>query len=313
MHARPFAGSHISSHRWSEQTTQSVSEFLRSLHLTAQRVKRLKGTCQKTRLVRYRYDAKADLWSVGTIFFELLTGRPPFSGANYLDLTRNILSREAAIPPQVRPCWHLAPCSQVLQAGSDAMTCCFHIMLPEICRQAILPIHDSRSPCQAVGSLFQTCCQAVFVTMSVVCNTWRECQVWASSAINWVYMQLSTPCKELLRGLLRRNPVERISFEEFFSHSFLTGVSTVPAPPATDQPVWSGPHVPSADAWRTGPGRSAPAAPCCTFCFEAQLGAFTFVLVWLIVLLLPLSWASGRWGMHKRDSAGPSCIPCLSS
>ncbi len=48
-----------------------------------------------------RYDAKADLWSVGTIFFELLTGRPPFTGANYLDLTRNILSREAAIPPQV--------------------------------------------------------------------------------------------------------------------------------------------------------------------------------------------------------------------
>ena len=54
-----------------------------------------------TRVPGCRYDAKADLWSVGTIFFELVTGRPPFTGANYMDLTQNILNREAAIPTQV--------------------------------------------------------------------------------------------------------------------------------------------------------------------------------------------------------------------
>ena len=29
----------------------------------------------------HKYDAKADLWSVGTILFELLVGRPPYNGA----------------------------------------------------------------------------------------------------------------------------------------------------------------------------------------------------------------------------------------
>jgi len=36
------------------------------------------------------YDAKADLWSVGAILFELQLGRTPFSGANPLQLLANI-------------------------------------------------------------------------------------------------------------------------------------------------------------------------------------------------------------------------------
>ena len=32
---------------------------------------------------------------------------------------------------------------------------------------------------------------------------------------------LSSACTSLLHGLLRRNPVERLTFEEFFSHPFL--------------------------------------------------------------------------------------------
>mmetsp|Transcript_86472 Transcript_86472/g.242026 ORF Transcript_86472/g.242026 Transcript_86472/m.242026 type:complete len:655 (+) Transcript_86472:138-2102(+) len=36
------------------------------------------------------YDTKADLWSVGAIFFELLLGRPPFSGTNPMQLLANI-------------------------------------------------------------------------------------------------------------------------------------------------------------------------------------------------------------------------------
>lgn len=35
-------------------------------------------------------------------------------------------------------------------------------------------------------------------------------------------LNLSVHCRRLLSGLLKRNPVERISFEEFFSDPWLT-------------------------------------------------------------------------------------------
>ena len=39
-----------------------------------------------------RYDGKADLWSIGSIFFELLFGHPPFSGPNPMQLLATIES-----------------------------------------------------------------------------------------------------------------------------------------------------------------------------------------------------------------------------
>jgi serine/threonine-protein kinase ULK/ATG1 len=37
----------------------------------------------------WKYDAKADLWSVGTILFELVTRKPPFSGHSQMHLLQN--------------------------------------------------------------------------------------------------------------------------------------------------------------------------------------------------------------------------------
>lgn len=46
-------------------------------------------------ILRYeRYDAKADLWSVGTVLFEMITGRPPFRAKNHVDLLRKIEAAE---------------------------------------------------------------------------------------------------------------------------------------------------------------------------------------------------------------------------
>ena len=44
------------------------------------------------------------------------------------------------------------------------------------------------------------------------CRQWEE-----QSEARWLLLH----CRDLIYSLLKRNPVERISFEEFFSHPFL--------------------------------------------------------------------------------------------
>ncbi|KAH6654408.1 hypothetical protein BKA67DRAFT_518053 [Truncatella angustata] len=89
-------------------------------------------------ILRYeRYDAKADLWSVGTVLYEMVSGRPPFRASNHVELLRKIENAE----DQIR---------------------------------------------------FS-----------------RDCQV-------------SPEMKSLIRGLLKRNSVERLSFENFFNHPAVT-------------------------------------------------------------------------------------------
>lgn len=89
-------------------------------------------------ILRYeRYDAKADLWSVGTVLYEMVTGRPPFRASNHVELLRKI------------------------EAAED------HIKFP---REAIV----------------------------------------------------STEMKALIRGLLKRSPVERMSFDNFFTHEVVS-------------------------------------------------------------------------------------------
>jgi len=54
---------------------------------------------QAPEILRFQsYDAKADLWSVGTILFEMIAKRPPFTGANHMELLKNIETQELRLP-----------------------------------------------------------------------------------------------------------------------------------------------------------------------------------------------------------------------
>ena len=39
------------------------------------------------------YNNKADIWSIGTCFYELLFGKPPFTAGNIIDLLKNIKNK----------------------------------------------------------------------------------------------------------------------------------------------------------------------------------------------------------------------------
>jgi serine/threonine-protein kinase ULK2 len=102
-------------------------------------------------ILRYeKYDAKADLWSVGTVLFEMMVGRPPFRASNHVELLRKI------------------------EQGEDVIK---------------------------------------FSRESVV----------------------SPEMKALIRGLLKRNPVERMSFENFFNHDVIK--EPIPGLVAEDRPA----------------------------------------------------------------------------
>ncbi|XP_042000684.1 serine/threonine-protein kinase ATG1c-like isoform X1 [Salvia splendens] len=89
-----------------------------------------------------KYDAKADLWSVGAILFQLVTGKTPFTGCNQIQLLQNIIkSNDLPFPPEAK--------------------------------------------------------------------------------------DLNPYCIDLCTKLLRRNPVERLTFEEFFNHPYLSNTQPI--------------------------------------------------------------------------------------
>ncbi|TYZ67496.1 hypothetical protein PybrP1_010618, partial [[Pythium] brassicae (nom. inval.)] len=48
-----------------------------------------------------KYDAKADLWSVGTIVYEMVVGKPPYGGSNHVQLLANIERNDLRFPATV--------------------------------------------------------------------------------------------------------------------------------------------------------------------------------------------------------------------
>ncbi|RMZ87398.1 hypothetical protein DV736_g5375, partial [Chaetothyriales sp. CBS 134916] len=120
-------------------------------------------------ILRYeKYDAKADLWSVGTVVYEMVTARPPFRASNHVELLRRIEKSDDKI-----------------KFGDD--------------------------------------------------------------------IQVSRPVKELVRALLKRDPRQRISFDDFFAHNTVAG--PIPGLAPDDRPRPQSP--PANGQLRHGSGRSS--------------------------------------------------------
>ena len=48
-------------------------------------------------------DARADIWAVGVMLYECLTGEVPFRANNYLGVISQVLTQEVQPPSKLRP------------------------------------------------------------------------------------------------------------------------------------------------------------------------------------------------------------------
>ncbi|KAI8808872.1 hypothetical protein BJ742DRAFT_253282 [Cladochytrium replicatum] len=133
-----------------------------------------------------RYDAKADLWSLGTVLYELVAGRPPFKAQNHVELLRKIERGEGVVrfPGDERP--------SASRRSTDEMS------LDPRSRTAAMAIPRNALEYAATHS--------------------SPSGASSLSSATTVPPPISEDIKDLIQGLLKRNPLERMGFEELFTH-----------------------------------------------------------------------------------------------
>lgn len=126
-----------------------------------------------------KYDAKADLWSVGAIAYEMVFGAPPYRADNHIHLLR------------------------MIEAADDSA-----LPFP-----SSIKFKQSMRKASSAPSKFSKDKQEIITINIETSDTFRD----------------------LILKLLKKDPNKRISFEEFFSHPFVSETFSRPTRPLTKQ------------------------------------------------------------------------------
>ncbi|KAL6940516.1 hypothetical protein ACO0QE_004420 [Hanseniaspora vineae] len=140
-----------------------------------------------------KYNAKADLWSVGGVLYEMCCGKPPFRANNHMELLKKIKQANDMIsfPPSV-----LSATESDSDSDSDSFSDSDHG-------------DDKEDEQDYLSNSFSTS----FTDGAKKNNKHND------NAENDI---LNEQMKSLIRSLLTYDPIRRISFEEFFENPIIT-------------------------------------------------------------------------------------------
>ncbi|KAJ3071716.1 Serine/threonine-protein kinase [Podochytrium sp. JEL0797] len=175
-----------------------------------------------------RYDAKVDLWSLGTILYEMLTGRPPYKAQNHIDLLRKIDKGEG---------WIKFPGDDESEGGHRSSR--GGALVPQSVPGGIGiggPERGMGIVSSSVGN------RRLNVNQFPAASLGASPKFPVSGQPGMIGVRpISDDLKDLTRRLLKRNPIERMSFEEFFMHTAVVlGASNVdigPPRPTSSTPT----------------------------------------------------------------------------
>ncbi|KAJ1919976.1 Serine/threonine-protein kinase [Mycoemilia scoparia] len=159
-------------------------------------------------ILRYEYyDAKVDLWSVGAVAYEMLTGRTPFRADNHVELLQKI---ERSVDVIHFP-----------DEDADAASASSQISLSDLV-PGVEPSSEevTRSFESSISNSSQTRDANMAINVTATSSAPKRNGGGHVSEANG-HHGLDPEIKDLIRKLLRRKPAERMGFAEFLVHPAL--------------------------------------------------------------------------------------------